>query len=92
MLAIKQIKTDGTIINLGRAPCTLEQAQEYVRTGSEHGYIEVAHNSGDGKFTMFCHEEGLLIDLPLNPIASVIANNHIVGDVLIVENEAKDFE
>jgi hypothetical protein len=40
-------------------------------------------------FTVYVHDEGLLIGLKANAIASVLTNRLIVGDVLIVGNRDK---
>ncbi len=91
MKAMKQIKASGEIVDLGGHDCSLEQAQNYVATGMKHALIENAWTSQDSKITMFCNEEGLLEELAYNMLASQLIGGHIVGDVLIVENEEKDF-
>ncbi len=92
MLALTHIKTTGEIIHLNRKSCDLDMAQSYVSTGMEHALIEHAWTSKDGRLTLFVNEEGLLNDLPYNALASGLVGGHIVGDVLLVENEKKDFE
>ncbi len=92
MLALTHIKHTGEIIHLNRKPCDLHMAQEYVSTGMGHALIENAWTSKDSKLTLWCNEEGLLNDLPYNALASGLVGGHIVGDVLLVENEKKDFE
>ncbi len=87
MLALTHIKTTGEIIHLNRKSCDLDMAQSYVSTGMEHAWT-----SKDGRLTLFVNEEGLLNDLPYNALASGLVGGHIVGDVLLVENEKKDFE
>lgn len=44
-----------------------------------------------GKLVMVVNDEGLLLDLPLNPGASAIADRCIVGDVCIVGVDVDDF-
>lgn len=56
---------------------TLEQMQEAVG-----GYIEFVRITSDGAM-MVVNEEGLLKKLPYNKVASIMANQTIVGDVLI---------
>lgn len=87
MKALTQIKTTGEIIQLHGHDCSLEQAQGYVG-----GLIENAWTSTDKNLTMFCNEEGLLEGLPVNNWASSLIGTPIVGDVLIVKNEKKDFQ
>ncbi len=87
MLALTQIKHTGEIIHLNRQACDLATAQGYVG-----GLIENAWTSKDNKLTLFCNEEGLLNDLPYNALASGLVGGHIVGDVLLVENQKEDFE
>lgn len=91
MLAIAQIKVDGTIVKLGGKPCSLSDAQEFVRSGTDRGLIQPVYFNDDEKHTFFVHEEGLLYNLPINEMASVLMGQTIVGDVLVVENEAKDY-
>lgn len=99
MLGIKQIKTDGTEVDLGRKHLTLQEAQALVATGTQHALIELVPIYGQNPYKvgdqiMFVHEEGLLHQLPRNPFAQDLADvggNVIVGDVIIVENEKSDF-
>lgn len=44
-----------------------------------------------GKLVMVVNDEGLLLELPLNPGASAIAERCIVGDVCIVGVDEDDF-
>lgn len=90
MKAIAQIKTTGEIIDLKGHDCSLEQAQAYVQTGTDRALIEFVQLTEDGG--LMIHEEGLLYSLPVNDLASRMAGIHIVGDVLVIENEEKDFE
>jgi len=61
---------------------TLEQAQEIVG-----GYVEmVLLNNGD---QMLVDEEGLLKSKQSNPIATIIAKRHIVGNVIILSGKAR---
>lgn len=61
---------------------TLEELQGFVG-----GYIELVRM--EGQIDMFLNEEGLLQELPYNPIASVLASQgtghqmNIVGDVIM---------
>lgn len=95
MLGIKQIKCDGTEVELNRKHLTLEEAQDLVATGTGRSLIELVALRMDpykiGSHVMFVHEEGLLHDLPINAKASQLCGRHIVGDVIIVENEKSDF-
>lgn len=96
MLGIAQIKTTGERIDLGRKHLSLEEAQALVATGTKRSLIELVslpHNDPDkvGNRIMYVHEEGLLESLPLNYSASAIAQQPLVGDVILVENEPSDF-
>ena len=71
------LKTDGT-----RVPdvdiSTLKKMQEFVG-----GYIELIYlNNG---MCLIINEEGLLLDLPQNLIATELYGHLIVGDVLYVK-------
>lgn len=71
------LKTDGT-----RVPdvdiSTLKKMQEFVG-----GYIELVYlNNG---MCLIINEEGLLLDLPQNLIATELYGHLIVGDVLYVK-------
>lgn len=86
MRAVSHIKADGTITPLKGAKVVLEEAQRYVG-----GYIEpVKYNFG--RDIMLVNEEGLLEGLPVNSVASIMTQRHIVGDVLVVEYEKEDLE
>jgi hypothetical protein len=45
--------------------------------------------SGDN-WTMYVHDEGLLLGFPINGIGSVLASRLIVGDVIFVGNKSPD--
>ena len=65
-----------------KVPPTLKEAQEFVG-----GWIEMVYlKNGD---QMIVNEEGLLLGLPVNRIASAIAGQCIVGNVLILKGTAK---
>lgn len=102
MLGIKQIKADGTEIDLGRKHLTLAEAQGLVATGMQHALIEGVGIPGQQPYTvgqqlMYVNEEGLLHDLPLNEKATKLTDaldrlgQYLVGDAIIVENEKSDF-
>lgn len=84
MKALIQILSDGTTRQLDGHDCSLSQAQSYVS-----GYIENVALSD--KTSMLVNEEGLLNDLPVNKVASLMTGRHIVGDVVIVKWEKGDF-
>ena len=46
------------------------------------GYIEILRTNDD-RF-MACNEEGLLLGLPVNKVASELAGRMIVGDVVVM--------
>ena len=41
-------------------------------------------------YTMYVHDEGLLLGLPVNAIGSVLASRLIVGDVIFVGNKSPE--
>lgn len=90
MKAYSHIKANGEVIDLKGHDCTLKQSQEYVRSGLKQGYIENVHLA-DG-LVMLVHEEGLLYGLSLNMAASEMARQRIVGDVVTVKYEPKDYD
>ena len=53
------------------------------------GLIEIV-NLGEG-WTMIVNEEGLPRDLMMNEAASVLANQYIVGDVVILTKEETEY-
>lgn len=55
----------------------LDELQEFVG-----GYIEIVPGSG---LMAFCNEEGRLLNLPLNPTASVRYHQHLFGDVIVCD-------
>jgi hypothetical protein len=75
----QHIKTDGSVHEVRPANgsvFTLKELQAFVG-----GSIELVCTS-DGQ-DMYVNEEGLLDDLPFNPTASLLAGQHIVGDVIV---------
>tara|TARA_R100000951_G_C2575360_1_gene160149 strand:+ start:136 stop:387 length:252 start_codon:yes stop_codon:yes gene_type:complete len=56
---------------------TLKEMQELVG-----GYIEFVYT--EKKLVLIVNEEGLIISLPVNQMASEIANQVVVGDVIEV--------
>jgi hypothetical protein len=77
-MAIK-LAVGGEKEDLGRSP-GLEVLQQAVG-----GYIEgVRLNPACGFTLMYANEEGLLKQLPLNPLATILAGHPIVGDVVLL--------
>jgi len=66
----------------GENDYTLEQLQEAVG-----GNIEPIRVPESDYVTMLVNEEGLLHDLPLNQLASMIARKGIVGTVVLIDAE-----
>lgn len=97
MIAIKQIKADGTEVDLQRKRIDFRELQALVSTGHKDSLFEFTRIKGHrdkykvGGQCMAVNEGGLLINLPVNQKACELADNHIVGDVVIIENEASDF-
>lgn len=63
----------------------LEELQKQVE-----GYIECV-TLIPGKLVMVVNEEGLILELPYNMSASIIARRNIVGNALIVCCDDEDF-
>lgn len=61
--------------------------------GLVDGYIEVVYAKGLRRYAaaMVVNEEGVLKDLPCNPVASVLYGDYIAGDVVIVGVSGPDF-
>ena len=58
------------------------------------GYIEIVRAFGrsDGHLVMVVNDEGLLRDLPANPIGSFIYGDTIVGPIVIMKEGIRDGE
>lgn len=81
MLAVKQIKSDGTEIDLGRKKVDFRQLQELVASGTDHKLFEFVamQKTTDGKEisskyevggqVMAVNESGLIYGLPQNHAA-----------------------
>jgi hypothetical protein len=82
MSKVRVIRTDGTREELEDRPPTLEEMQEVVG-----GYIEVVASAQDPDEILIVNEEGRLKDLPVNELASLVAQRVIVGDVVVLPNE-----
>lgn len=76
------LKANGEVI-YGLTADTLDQKQEAVG-----GYIQLVpiqdKTEEFRKSILIVNEEGLLQGLPTNEKASILAGQHIVGDVLVV--------
>ena len=108
MIGVKQIKTDGTEINLS-GPITLPELQAMTDGDTDHNLIEMvamteyngqkqASKYEVGGHTMVVNEGGLMFGLEPNERAMDVLGywrnasmTPIVGDVVIIQNEAKDF-
>lgn len=57
------------------------------------GWIEVVHAAGLQGYhsAMVVNEEGILLDLPVNPLASMLYGDYIAGDVVIVGRADPEF-
>jgi len=58
---------------------SLEELQAMVG-----GYIEFVRVISDPNLTLVCNEEGILMGLPFNPIASRKTGHNIFGNVVII--------
>jgi hypothetical protein len=79
------LKSNGRIKDIepkNQTDFSLEEAQGVVG-----GYVEVVRIPQDRTKIMLVNEEGLIHSLPYNKIATMIAGQHIVGDVLVCRTE-----
>lgn len=77
-----KIEPDG-LITLVETEGTLREYQNAV-----DGYIEhVVIPDFRPEFTMLVNEEGVLMDLRLNPVASTLAHQPIVGNAIVVSGD-----
>lgn len=103
MLGIKLIKSDGTVTDLKRQKLRLKDLAKLVASGQDpkNTLIEYApvtpYEDYDswfepGREAMIVNEEGLILSLPLNKVASDLATHGhpIYGNVVIIENEEGD--
>ena len=67
---------------------TLEVYQHLVG-----GWIEVVHAAGLQRYNslMVVNEEGVLLNLPVNPLASMLYGDYIAGDAVVVGTIGPDF-
>ncbi len=68
------------VLRLDHRP-TLEEAQ-----GAVGGYVELVELEGGGR-QLIVNEEGLLLNLPVNPEATLLAGVLIVGPALLLEGD-----
>jgi hypothetical protein len=64
-----------------KKPPTLKEAQDFVG-----GFVTLI-TLDDGS-QLLCNEEGINLNLEYNPAASALANQRIVGDVLVLSGSA----
>lgn len=82
---MKALKLESRSIITADIENTLEALQAAVG-----GYIE-AVTLVPGKAVMIVNEEGLLLGLSPNPIASAVANTQIVGTAIVVGVDGEEF-
>ena len=78
------IKADGTQEKV--APLNGENFELSQLQGFVGGLIELVPLD-EGQAVMVVNEEGLLVGLEPNPVASILAGQYIVGDVLLTPSE-----
>jgi uncharacterized protein DUF3846 len=81
----KLIQPDGTTQHVSPTSggkFTLEELQGFVA-----GYIQIVPMVPRQTFDMLVNEEGLLLDLPLNAKASILAGQAIAGNALCLSRE-----
>lgn len=82
---MKALKLEGTTVTQVEIENTLEALQAAV-----DGYIE-AVTLVPGRAVMIVNEEGVLLGLPVNVIASAVANTQIVGTAIVVGVDGEEF-
>lgn len=82
---MKVLKLEGLSITETEIENTLEALQAAV-----DGFIEAVTLVQD-RAVMLVNEEGLLRDLPLNPVASAVSNTQIVGTAIVVGVDGEEF-
>ena len=83
-----KLTTTGEVTELS-SPVELQDLQSAVG-----GYIEPVYLHNTAKY-LYCNEEGVYAGLPLNPVASLLTNKPILGDVVLVDfskEEIQDIE
>jgi hypothetical protein len=63
---------------------TLEQAQKIVG-----GYVEMVTPINKTPIQILCNEDGWLLQLPLNMKASALCGRMIVGDAIVLSEQAR---
>lgn len=76
-LLIKSDETETPIAPANGETFTLDEMQGYVG-----GFIEI-HMLGDGRWIVI-NEEGIFLDLPPNPTATIMAPHLVTGDTGIL--------
>lgn len=82
------IKANPLSIELLEINDTLDVYQNLVG-----GWIEVVHAAGLQRYhsVMVVNEEGMLMDLPVNLLASMLYGDYIAGDAVVVGTIGPDF-
>jgi hypothetical protein len=75
------LKASGEVVELDTAP-TFGQAQALVG-----GYVAPAR-LGDGML-LLVNEDGQMLDLPFNKLATSYAHQRLLGDVVLLETDAE---
>ena len=79
------IKTDGTIIADFKAE-TLKEKQNAVGDENRSNLIQVCYSQYlHDEDVIICNEEGMWLNLPINPIASELAQTTLLGDVILMK-------
>ena len=82
-ITLEVIQTDGSIRKAETPPKELlKTLQDLVG-----GIIQTVPMKYDPSHLVVCHEEGRLLGLPWNKIASQLTRNDIVGDCVVVKVE-----
>lgn len=82
---MKALRLEGVTVRDIDIEDKLEELQREV-----DGYIEVL-TLVPGVAAMVVNEEGILYGLPINPAASAVANQNIVGPALVVGVDGEEF-
>jgi len=74
---------DNMVTTFKDTPPTLKEAQKIVG-----GYVEIVFCPYSPDLQLLVNENGLGLSLPLNPEASLIAGQNIVGPAIVLEDNA----
>lgn len=87
------IKTDGTSQRVepgNGARFTLQELQDFVGGYIERVPLNLPLDEPEPNFEMFVNEEGLILGLPHNDLASMLARQPLVGNTVVLSRAEWD--